>query len=214
VILGPAARAAAWSGVLAGVASVLALTALLLFYAIQVPHLQGGGQAWGTNPGASLGDASDVIGIFFEAFLIPLAILLWWLLPGDRTIARGAVIVLGVLAMGAAALAGSLMVTRLLSEEIASIISGVGSVLIAVWIGLYSLQAAGQHVLPRPLTGLGMILGVAVFVSAIGLLTSLALPRTTVVLVLTVVAAVPGGLAYMAIPVWVTWAAVSLVRMR
>ena len=113
-------RWASVSGIAAAFTAAVGIVLLVLFYVLQVPHLTGTGQGWGTDPGASLGDANDVSGVVFEVLLLPL-ILLLWRVAGDPNSWRDRVIVgLGVASTSAAALAASGMIIHLLDEGIAS----------------------------------------------------------------------------------------------
>src|SRR5215472_3507384 len=96
VHLAPKWRWASISGIAAAITAVVGLVLLVLFYVFQVPHLTASGHGWGTDPGASLGDASDVIGVVNEVLLLPLVFLLWWV-AADRNGWRDLVILgLGV----------------------------------------------------------------------------------------------------------------------
>lgn len=192
-------RLAAWSGAAAAAASITALALLILFYAIQVPHLQGGGSA-------SLGGPSDVIGIFY---VLLIAVFLCRSLPQrDRAVDR-LVLGLGVVTMAVAAISGTGAMTNLLNEGVATGIGAVCTVLIGVWIGLYSWRESGAGVLPVGLTKLGVSLGVVLVVSALLVGATFALPRSPVVFVAAVIVAIPGLIAYIAMPAWIVWAAVA-----
>lgn len=198
-------RWAAWSGAAAAAASIAALVLLVLFYAIQVPHLQEGGSA-------SLGGANDVIGIFYVVLLMPFAVLLWRSLPQRERVGDRLVLGLGVGAMAAAAISGTGATTNLLDVGVASGIGAVCTVLIGVWIGLYSWRASGAGVLPAGLTKLGMSLGVVLVGSAVLLGATFALPRSPAVFVAAVIVAIPGLVAYIAMPAWIGWAAIAALR--
>jgi len=205
-------RWASVSGIAAAFTAAVGIVLLVLFYVLQVPHLTGTGQGWGTDPGASLGDANDVSGVVFEVLLLPL-ILLLWRVAGDPNSWRDRVIVgLGVASTSAAALAASGMIIHLLDEGIASAVSGAGSVLIGVWIGLVSWRAAGARTMPQGLTRLGKTLAVALLGSALLVAISFAAPRSSTALIFTVVVAIPGVIAYLAMPIWIGWAAIECGR--
>ena len=209
----PGWRWASFSGIAAAVTAAVGIVLLVLFYALQVPHLTGTGHGWGTDPGASLGDGSDVIGVVFEVLLLPLILLLWRVAADRNSWKDRTVLVLGAVSTSAAALAGSGMITHLLDEGIASGISGAGSVLIGAWIGLVSWRSAGARTLPKGLTRFGKTLGVALVGSAFLVAISFVAPRSPMAIIFAVVVALPGVIAYLAIPIWIGWAAIACSRL-
>ena len=105
-------RWGAWCGLGASITAFAGVLALILFYVIQVPHLHGG-HAWGTDPGASMGYANDLLGIVSMALLAPFALALWAVLPGrDRTPDR-AILALGLAGSVVIVLSGLGLVRRL-----------------------------------------------------------------------------------------------------
>ena len=201
-------RWGAWCGLAAAVAAFAGVVALILFYLIQVPHLHGG-HAWGTDPQASLGYANDLLGIVSMALLLPFVVALWTGLPLRSSTPDRAVLALGLVAAGAIVLSGLGLVTHVLSLAISSGISGVGSVLLAAWIGLFSLRAPGR-VLSKGQMRLGKTIGAAVLISAVLVGGSFLLPRFHGVLIVTAVLALPGLIGYLGIPVWIGWVALGI----
>jgi hypothetical protein len=203
---------AGWSGVTSGLVGIAGVVLLALFYVIQVPHLRPSTGGWGSDPGASLGDANDVSGIVFELLLVPLIVLLWQL-GAARGRAATAVMALGAGSASIGAVAGTGMVTRVLAESIASGITGGAAVLIAIWIGLWSRSARRDGWVSPRVRSAGQLIAVAIMVSAALVGLTFLIPRTFVGWAFTAVAAVPGVLAYVALPVWICWVSLCVIRL-
>ena len=206
-------RWAGWSGAAAGVVGLAGVLLLVLFYVIQVPHLRPSTGGWGSNPGASLGYANDLSGIAFEVLLVPLVVLLWQI-TGARTVAANLVMVLGAGSAAIGAAAGTGMVTHVLAESVASGISGAAALLIAVWIGLWSRGARRTSWLPPKLRSAGQLISVAIVASAILVALTFLVPRSVVGWAITAFAAIPGVLAYIAVPAWIFLVSLRVIRPR
>ena len=207
-------RAAAVCGLAAGLTGIGGIALLALFYAIQVPHLHAAGGRWGSDPGASLGYANDVSGIVFEVLLLPFAILLWRLLADRGRPGAVAVVVMGTGSAAVAALAGLGMVTNVLAVPVASAVSGVCSILLAVWAGVYSARGSARAVLPRRALTLGKAIGIAIPAAAVLAGAAFLLPHSPLRVGLIVAFALPGVLAYIALPCWIGWGALVVLAGR
>jgi hypothetical protein len=204
---------AAWSGAAAGVVGLAGVVLLVLFYIIQVPHLRPSAGGWGSNPGASLGYANDVSGIVFDLLLVPLVVLLWRL-GGTRTRSAKVVMVLGAGSSAIGAAAAIAMVTNLLAESAAS--DGINvacALVIAIWVALWSRSARHAGWPPARLVSLGQVIAVAILGSALLVAASFLTPRSGAGWALTAVAATPGVLAFIALPAWILWVSVCVIRL-
>jgi hypothetical protein len=202
-------RLTAISGIASGIVSGVGLILLVLFYAIEVPNPKGG---------YSLGNANDVSGVLWMLLMIPLAVGLWQTLPSrrgrDKAILCGAVVM-----MAASAIAGFGLVTHVLSDAVSLVVTGPGSILVVIWIGLISRRAGRARAMASGVSRLGQVIAVSLLVDAlvvggaflVG--TVLALPETARLLA-TFVVAIPGILAYAAVPVWCTWVGLAYLERR
>jgi hypothetical protein len=185
-------RRAARFAYAAGAAGMLGRLLLLALYALL---------AAGSADQYSVGAANDLVGTLESACMIPVALALAGRLP-DRQAAR-VVQVAGLSAMAANAIAAPLMVVGVLSFSVATLIAAVAIQVLAAWLFLVNRWLRRSPDWWLPVARLGQLLGGAVLCGAAVVAFGLLLPwGSWPQLPVFGVGALPGFVAYLAIPVW------------
>lgn len=187
--------AGACAGV-AGATGIAANAALIGYFVLAAPWEPGHNGRW-----EWLGPANDIVGSVSMVALIPVIAYLRHRVPGDRLLA--ALSVGGVLAAGASAVAGPLLVAGVITLPTQFVVAGVGLPVIFGWLWRANRAAARAGVLPRRTARFGDVIAIAAL-GATGLAgIGAALPAGSVgQYVVLALVALPGLAAYLAFPVW------------
>lgn len=155
----------------------------------------------GSSPWAWLGPANDVTGAISMATMIPVVLELGRRIPSNRLLRllSGS----GVVAMGALALAGPLLVGGVISLNVQFVVAGAALPVIFGWLVMVNRAGRRAAVLPDDVAVFGRNVGVAALAgTALAAVGALAPAQSSAQYVLFGAAAVIGLPAYLAFPVW------------
>lgn len=186
----PRDAAFAWA---AGTAGTLANLLLVAFYILLAAR---------SDAQHVAGSSNDLVGSLAMALSIPVALTLEPLLPRRRAVRIAQAV--GIAAMAVLAAGGPLLVLGVLPFEIQAPIAIGASMLLAAWLFLANRWMRRAGTLDARITRVGQVAGAATLGSFAGVVTGLVLLPwgSAPQIVVLVVAALPGVLAWLATPVW------------
>jgi hypothetical protein len=212
---GPLRRYAGWAALAAGIAEILELLFLLLFFALELPQ--------GSSSTLRFGYLSDVTPIIAAPINIIVIVLLFLLqrkqTPGLSTVA----IILGLAGSLLTAWASIMCVLERISLEQQTQLFYLSLFFLGLWHILINSLARRDGSLPSPLTIFGILVGIGQLILCIGSplfggYGDMFLPSSTAILtkILLLLSLVIGILAtllgYAGAPIWLVWLGQTLLR--
>lgn len=196
----PTRRSAARCALVSGSTGVVANAFLAGYFALAAPAtgLPDGPFEW-------FGPANDIIGSLSMAALIPVICYVRRRVPADRVL--GGLSVAALVASGALAAAGPLLVAGAITLQAQFVVAGLGLPVIFGWLWRAGRAARRSGRLPARVARFGEVVGLAALVATGVAAVGVALPAGSAAQVVVLgAAALPGLPAYLAFPVWLVLA--------
>lgn len=145
-----------WAAILSGIADLIGLVFLILFYVLEAPQILQSGEP-STPP--LFGTLNDASFIFVALFMVPVALALHLKEQTQSPTLSRIVLVIGLVGMAATAISQALYVPRLISSIQQGPLLTISIGVIGLWLFLVNLLARRGKTLPSGLSWLGMAVG-------------------------------------------------------
>jgi len=150
------ARSVGWAAILSGIADLIGLVFLILFYALEAPRILESGEP-DTPP--LFGTLNDASFIFVVLFMVPVALALHRRMQTHSPALSRITLVIGLAGMAAGAISQILYVPRVISSIQQSPLLTTSIGVLGLWLLLVNLLARRGEALPGGLTWLGQAVG-------------------------------------------------------
>lgn len=146
-------RYAGWSAYVSAAAAVIVFITAILFFAI----------------GGLFGPLNDISSVFQVLFMLPIALMLYQLLPSNTRLLNRIALMIGMAGMLVTGFGQSLLVFGVITYQQSLTFIPAGAA-IGIWLLLTNMQALASGLLPRGLAWAGILSGVGYILTTSGFL--------------------------------------------